>query len=408
MSFENITAPIKVESLKDHESIIRDRMVDLQLEYIDRLLKNLIPKPVEEIEMSFSNLLIKYSFFKKIIKIEYRKRNNYDEGNNEEKNKFEDMLKKISEKCSLIYEKHEEDWKDKIKILMMEEINNLPLTHNVEISEAIETIFAEDHEEKEGLAGLIEYEICDEVEDFKEAGIDPDDLCIRIHFENYFKQVKENDGAKKISINDSFVELAKKIVEEDNYVKAIIAKSWLMNTNRANRIGFHIINVKKEPSSNSGFWGQFIDKDGQINKKNVEQLMLTGKAPYYQAKGYMMTEEFLKKYLPENMRGEITLKVPDPEFEKRYEEQKAVFEKMKNNWDKININQIQEILNESELVREYLKTEDGNDLINLLGILKIGDKDYKSTQENIIANRFHEIYDEFLIGKKYIDKKIII
>lgn len=138
--------------------------------------------------------------------------------------------------------------------------------------------------------------------------------------------VQKEYGQAQESWVENMQKIARKIVEEAPQTKWLLGKSWIINHPNASLIGFekvHELQADKvtndtprveNPFKGATYWLQMVDKDGEIKHKYVDQLMKNGKLPYEVGFGRIDTVDFLKKFLPQEMRGNITLKVTTPEY----------------------------------------------------------------------------------------------
>ena len=103
-----------------------------------------------------------------------------------------------------------------------------------------------------------------------------------------------------------------------------------------NRLGFIKIEDSDVEQNDNSTWNQFIDKDGQINNKRFNEFTETGKLPFKSIRAYIPVEEFLKRYLPANRRGEkIILKEIDKNKEDHLLRIKKESKKIKNDWENL-------------------------------------------------------------------------
>jgi hypothetical protein len=137
-------------------------------------------------------------------------------------------------------------------------------------------------------------------------GFSKSDKFTEVHVDNFY-----NSGEKNVSqdlIKNDFGKVAEYLVDENPATAAVVGTSWLLNTPIAQRLGFKMIEDSNGEQGQFTFWFQFIDKDGQINQKRFNEFMKTGEPPFKVVKAYIPTEEFLRRYLPDNRKGKIILK----------------------------------------------------------------------------------------------------
>jgi len=129
------------------------------------------------------------------------------------------------------------------------------------------------------------------------AGFSKSDDFLEIHLPAQF-------GEQKISsetIPESLTRLAEKIIDKYPETCAVVMVSWLLDHPKYKQL-FKMTKIGEKSGSN---WSQLIGSNGQIRQDRVEELLLTGKMPYRNLIGYVPTEEFLQRYLPDKRRGEI-------------------------------------------------------------------------------------------------------
>lgn len=120
-----------------------------------------------------------------------------------------------------------------------------------------------------------------------------------------------NTGEKSLGselVKSDLGVVAEHILDKEPETAAVIGKSWLLNTPLASRLGFKKIEDDTTKENDFSTWLQFINKNGQIDQKRFGEFLKTGEIPYKSTKAYMPTEEFLKRYLPQNRRGKAILK----------------------------------------------------------------------------------------------------
>jgi len=84
----------------------------------------------------------------------------------------------------------------------------------------------------------------------------------------------------------------------ERYARGLgLSESWLFDTNLAKDIGMHTYPSGNENMFRSRtFWGQFINREGEINEERVKQFLETGKPPFRIRSGYIPIDEFMDKY----------------------------------------------------------------------------------------------------------------
>jgi hypothetical protein len=107
--------------------------------------------------------------------------------------------------------------------------------------------------------------------------------------------------------------LAELIVDEYPQARGVVGTSWLLD--RAALRRFYGFKVVAECKPN---WSQFIGEDGQVNAERVEELIQTGELPHKNIFAVVDIVDFLKKFLPQERRGQIKLKEVDPVWLEKY------------------------------------------------------------------------------------------
>lgn len=148
-----------------------------------------------------------------------------------------------------------------------------------------------------------------------ECGFSNADKFIEVHVDSFYSSGSGENNVSHNLIKDDFAKVAEYLVDENPATAAIIGASWLLDTPIAERLGFKKIEDENGEEDQFSFWFQFIDKDGQINQKRFNEFVKTGEPPFKVVKAYIPTEEFLRRYLPDNRRGRIILKEIDKDRE---------------------------------------------------------------------------------------------
>ena len=132
--------------------------------------------------------------------------------------------------------------------------------------------------------------------------------------------------------------IAEYIVDHKPETAAILGRSWLISTPIGKRLGFIKIEDEDEivSENDATTWFQFIDEDGQINKKRFNTFVESGKLPFKSVRAYIPTEIFLRKFLPKERRGqEIILKEIDKDEESWSMEFRANLKEVRSSWYKM-------------------------------------------------------------------------
>src|SRR3989338_5858511 len=144
-------------------------------------------------------------------------------------------------------------------------------------------------------------------------GLKPGDSYLEIHLQEAYKNPSEPVTSGQLT--RGFGKLAETIVKEMPATRGVTGYSWLMDTPIAKRLGFEIVPTAKGKRKGPAAWFQFLDKNGKLEKKRVEQLLREEKLPYEEKRGAIPVEAFLQRYLPAELRGKpIVLKEVRPDW----------------------------------------------------------------------------------------------
>lgn len=167
--------------------------------------------------------------------------------------------------------------------------------------------------------------------DLEKFGFSKTDHFVEVHVEDFYNTGEKNLGPELIKSDLGVV--AEYIIDKEPEAVAVIGKSWLLSTPLANRLGFEKIEDDATKQNDFSTWLQFIDKNGQINQKRFNEFLKTGELPYKSVKAYIPTEEFLKKYLPENRRGKVILKEINKDRKDFWDKLQSKAQSIKTDWD---------------------------------------------------------------------------
>lgn len=163
------------------------------------------------------------------------------------------------------------------------------------------------------------------------------DNYLELHFPvNIIDKLK---GRENLNLKDSLQKVAEFIVLEHPEIQAVVGASWLMSHPLAEKLGFKKVSGKpstedafKEP----GYWLQLIDAQGNIKKDAVEFLYKNHKLPYDFSYGKIETEDFLRRYLPDNFKNKkIVLKEPRREYLDVMNKLSSEWSYFESQWDDI-------------------------------------------------------------------------
>jgi len=248
--------------------------------------------------------------------------------------------------------------------------------------------------------------------DLDKNGFSKSDQFVEVHVEDFYDTGEKNLGPELI--RNDFGAVAEYIVDKKPEAAAVVGKSWLLNTPIANRLGFNKIEGDTDKQNDFSAWLQFIDKNGQIDKKRFDEFLKTGELPFKSVIAYIPTEDFLKKYLPENRRGKVVLKEIDRSQGEFWFKLKGELELVKTDWDTILSNGgFDEFVKNNKALNEVLNLLDSNDKGEYLDFFK------KMYNSNIPWKGFYEHKDEKIIkmddkinevmkNRLYKDKEIIV
>lgn len=353
---------------------LRYEILGYQYEYIDRLNKGLI-QPVSEEDgcnnKNFGKILKQKTFLEEQLGEEYVKRmpNFKNTPRGELRNRrmcFSDL---VFSEISFLYTENKDNfrdnWKEKISEIIESKLNILGPVVN-----GFEEIKKLNNENKPESFGLISQRIMnagDRGSDYLlRAGFKISDQFINIHFEDLFEQKKEDTTISNLFSADSLSKLAMGIVEKYPQVKGVAARSWLVDSVLGKRIGLTICNKLKKVSGGLGFWGQFIDEKGEIKKEKIQKFIETGIPELYTSEGFIKTEDFLRKCLPEKNKGLIKLKERTQESIDFIYFLNDLNKKSGKDFEFIPVGEIEELLNTNITMANYLKMPNGKEFLALI------------------------------------------
>lgn len=393
MKLESVLRPIKSNSIEGHEKELQDKMIEIQLEYVDKIFsKKISPLSKESKIGNIQDLVSEYTEIPDKIM-----RNKPGSDGRELLALKEKILNKISD----LHEKDHDHWIEKSEEFVNKELKEYK---NKETKEN------RDNDYPEKRAGLISFNIGTNFgRVLPDSGISNEDICLNIHFEDFYKQQKGD--IKNLFSQNSLEKLALKIVDEYPETKAVVGESWLMDTPIAKRIGFTIYNRDLE-FSNGPFWGQFIDSNGQIKNKEISKFLETGKSPYRIAAGAIKVEDFLRKYLPQEKRGKIKLRESTQESLDFIKDLNRIINELNDKWDSLSFDEIVALMNSNTIFANYFKTSDGKAYIDIFK---------KAKELNLKKNEIHFIqyenkdeikkkFDKYIEANrnKYTEKEVVI
>lgn len=122
-------------------------------------------------------------------------------------------------------------------------------------------------------------------------------------------------------------------------------------------MGFKVVENEDDYTINDmSAWLQFVDKNGNIDKKRFNKFIKEGNIPHKSVIAYMSTEDFLKKYLPEDRKGKIKLKKTNKERADFWDKIKNDSKKVKQSWEDLikKDSDFNEFINSAEALMKVL------------------------------------------------------
>lgn len=384
-----------IEREINHESV-REKILGLQFQYIKNIEDGKVKKIGEKQPNSVKEMIFKYTELYDYIYSELEKRGDFSA---EELVKFRES---VIDEISNLYKNNSNNLINDTRDIINRKLDELGPIDPDKIW----------HGKNKNEAGVLKYDVNElrrsrniDSEKLKKFGFSPFDASMEIHLDSLFDQKHKDDSVVNIFSKDSLAKTAEIIIEKYSEVRLLLANSWLVDNNAIReRIGFVAYDQVDCPVNNPGFWGQFIDQNGNINEKRAKTFLDTGVPEFYLTKGFIKTEDFLKKYLPEDKRGIIDLKELNPEYDKNFNE---MVDTIFNRWNECTISDIDNFFNTNKYFREFVDKKYGQEFVEYIKEAK---------EKNIIPreldkNRFSQInynLNEFFKDKKFIDKKITL
>ncbi len=405
MSLENISQPIRTQSLEEHQDLLQEKFAEFRLEYADRILKRQIPFP-EETTISIEGETISSKLDPKFIISRYADIAGWITAyeRDQEKGEWDSLYEQNLNKIIDFYNTDPATWKQKAMDWLLEEkkkAKEYKILHPENTSENNQELSFDS-----GTIGNIRFFVDDVSEDspaeFQQYG-----SVMQLHLDPLYETKYGNN--ESISFSESMSKIATSIVDRFPQVSVISGESWLLDTKLAKAIGFQ--NIKEESfASGPKFWWQFLNKDGTLNKEKVEQLLKTGIPPHKVVKGIIPVMDFLKKYLPADRRGEILLKERNPSFNwELFEKERAALRKLYRNWDAINATDYEIELNKNTYLASLLEEAGVKDLfVKHIYKLKEEGKTLADLEKDPIWDGYMKTFFNYIKEKKFIDKKVSI
>ena len=367
--------PIVAENVETHEKELKKRLQLIQLDFADIKFSE---EKKSNPDLKFLDIIKKYTAFEKNIANEYQRRCSIG------KEEFEKIQASILEEINKIYENGGKEWKEEAVNFITEKVELLgPFNFN-------------DSEPGKEKAGIINYKLEKGKLGFEKFGIDEEDSFINVHFDEVYLQ-KEKVGKKKLI--ESLERLAKDIVEKYPETQYVVGRSWILDNPLAERLGFEI--VEREASlDHTSTWWQLMDRNGQINEKKKSELLREGALPSQVALGLIKVEEFLKRYLPNEMRGSIKLKKikeEDKEKLKMLRDQSKIFGER---FEQMSKEEILFFFKQLPFLGENFEKDDIKELLDFFYEVK----DNGSKWENVAKDYPERIKKLKAVAEKYMPK----
>ena len=388
-------------------------MARIKLAYVARLFSGAVPpledkkdnKDIPEIN-DFGALLHKYTHIPQEL-IRYR----ITQLKNAElpwrpQEMYEPTLSQINEKIFAFYREDSKHWVDKTMEFVLEERKKANLRDQRIEEEGMDNTGIL----SEFTAGQLVFDFNKDPNGFlAESGlnINPEDECANIHLDPLYKKALKGEDTS-IFFTKSLQELAVKIVTKYPGVKAVTGFSWIMDTPVAKRWGFNVV-YREKYSDSAGFWGQFVNSNGQIDQDRARMFLETGKAPFSPALGVILVANFLERYLPKEYRGKIILKETIfPEYEE-YRRDMKTFEGLTEKWQSLTAEEIREILSTCSFLKKFRETVPGYGLFNYFLQLKKKKFPIEQIKDDPRMNTYREAFKKYADSlRKFVDKEVVI
>ena len=350
-----------IDKSKRFESLKRE-LLDYQLQYVNKLengeLKPLHEK-VDGAEESFEDYIYECTDIRSYLTDEYCKIVGMEMYHNEkERDKFNNWFDSIFSEILKSHSLDKKNYRNDIDRIFKNGFDKL-----VPILESENKYLKPDDEQER--AGLIHFNSTRAMDEFSSYGISNGDDCISVHFKDLIDQKKKDSSINNIFSNDSLSVLAVKIIDEYPQTKAVIAQSWLVDSPVGKRLGFTPSKRINEVVQDTRFWGQFVNENGEIDKIRINDFLKTGIPKYFITDGFIKTEDFLKKYLPKNRRGNLKLKELSDESKIFRSEKDNILESIFLNFKKLSYGEIEKKLKDS-IIGYFFDTDDGIELLTYI------------------------------------------
>ncbi len=401
MPLEKVLKLFQPKSVEEHERIVDTQMLSLQLKYADRVFSGEIPVLGSERKSGkgFATLMLESSSILHYASKLLREKANYD---NKE---IRDTLGQIIMlEAYQIHRDHAPDWIDRIQKMIIDVTDEEAKKINEKINTRIKP-----QEDMKSEIGLLNYATNHDPEEITAMGLDPKDDYVSVHFEALYKQRAK--GEVSLTIEESLEKLAVVILEQYPQTRAVIAHSWLVESHYAAALGLQNIKRDYSPNWTLSFWGQFLNKKGEINQERAAKFLETGVPEYYVSYGSVPIVDFLKKYLPQEKKGSVVLKEIRPGFYEKFQHDTKVIKDIQEEWDTITPEEIKTLVETCEVIGEFEQSGNGNQSGHIARMLcewkdaklSVQEMEHQfSTDEKI--EEFKKWYEDY----KYISKEYTI
>ncbi len=382
-SLENITTPIEAEDNKDRANKLDRKIEQISVVYATKKWHELKQKNPD---YKFYDALKTYSLTESIILDPVIHLDEFNLDEYQERiviflKEFEDEVNEIAESDNL----------DLNKITDLVNLKENAIADYLGVG----NLKRNESNDKKDWLKIIKFNQVDHVADSNhgkyqkliDLGFSKSDQFLEVHFEEFYRNDEKNIGPELIT-ND-LAALAKYIVKERPETAAVIGRSWLLNTPIANRLGFiEIKDDSTQPQNDFTTWLQFVDKNGEIDQKRFNKFLETGELPFTSVKAYISVEEFLKKYLPDDLKGKITLKEIDKDKEQEQANYEEEMSELRDNWNFLLTNDSSfEIFSSNKILNKRLDSLSSDDKEKYLSYFK------KMFEQKISLKDFYKYKD---------------
>jgi len=393
-NFKNISAPIESEDLKEKKDILFERIEKISLVYAEKKFQEVAKG---QKDYKFSQAIKEFSPTENII---LRPVFHLEEFN----------MADYQERIDLFLK----DFYDEADSLYTEEGFNLDKISGLVVSKKdliIEYLglgnfkHFENNTKENGTKVLnfnkvknVEFDCEKKYSDFENLGFSKFDQFIEVHVEDFYNTGEKSLGSELI--RNDLAAVAEYIIDKEPQTAAVVGKSWLLDTPLASRLGFKVVEDKDGSKQNDfSTWLQFIDKNGQIDQKRFDELLENGEPPFKSVRAYMLTEDFLKRHLPENRKGKVMLKEVNEERSNFWLKIRSETQAIKSDWEKLLVSngKFEDFVSSNKALNDVLDIIGQGDKENYVRFLK------DMYDKEILWGQFFEYKGEDI---EEIDKKI--